>query len=221
MAEEHLDLLLADGRIAGLAGVAADPSATGAQAVRTRLSGGEIRLAPLSQKPDRWGRTPAAVFTPGHAESLNEQILQAGLGLYRPDSVAWPCRDRLLAAEQSARAERLGIWSSLGVVLDAGDAKAILAASKGLVVVEGRVLSIGERRGRVYLNFGTRRTTDFTIVISKRNLAQFEIAKLPVRSAVGRRLRARGLIDRGFGPLMEITNPDALEFLDRAAEARQ
>lgn len=208
--------------MATLPGLAARPGAPGAAEFRARLDGAEVRIAPLSGKPDRWGRTPSVIFWNGR-ESLAEKILFAGLGIYRPDAAAKPCRDRLLAAEISARAAGRGLWAAPGALLDAADTKAILAAPKGMLVIEGRVLSIGERRGRLYLNFGARRTTDFTIVISKRNLAQFEAAQLPLRDARGWRLRVRGLVDRGFGPMMEIVSPDALEIVERSgtAEARQ
>lgn len=220
--EEGFDLLLGDGRVAALAGIAANPATPGAAEFRARLNGARVRIAPLSDKPDRWGRTPAAVFFDGR-DNLAEKILASGLARYRPDTAAKPCRDRLLAAEQAARAAGRGLWATPGALLDAADTKAILAAPKGMLAIEGRVLSIGERRGRLYLNFGARRTTDFTIVISKRNLALFEAAQLPLRQARGWRLRVRGLIDRGFGPMMEIAGPDALEVVERAgtAEARQ
>lgn len=222
--DEGFDLLLADGRTAALAGFAAEPGAPGYAAFAEQLRGAEIRMSPLHAKPDRWGRVAAIVF-PASGDtsvSLAERALAAGIGRYRPDAAAKPCRDRLLAAERMARAARRGLWGDqrLGA-LDAGDAKSILAAPKGFIVVEGRVNTIGEQRGRLYLNFGPRRTSDFTIVISKRNLALFEQAGIPLRQLAGRRLRARGLVDRGFGPMMEIVGPDALEVLDEAADVKR
>ena len=208
--------------MAALAGLAVEPRAPGYAEFAARLGGAEIRLASLDPKPDRWGRVVVAAL-PGAPEpgaGLAEQALAAGLGRYRPDAAAKPCRARLLAAETAARDARRGLWGEPRLAaLDASDARAVLAAQKGFVVVEGRVLTIGERRGRLYLNFGARRTTDFTIVISKRNLALFDQAGVQPRLLAGRRLRARGLVNRGFGPLMEIASPDALEILDAAVDA--
>ncbi|MCB1536521.1 MAG: nuclease [Rhodoblastus sp.] len=214
--EDNFDILLADGRVAVLAGFAPEPAAPGYGQFRERLAGAAVRLAQLEPKPDRWGRIPAWISTGSEEDAgLAGEALAAGLGRYRPDPAARPCRARLLATEQAARAARRGLWDEpkLGV-LDAADAGAALAAAKGYLVLEGRILTIGERRGRLYLNFGARRTTDFSIVISKRNAALIENAGLPLRKLGGRRLRARGLLDRGFGPLMEITSADALELLD-------
>lgn len=221
--DEGLDLLLADGRVAVLAGLAAEPRAPGYSEFVARLGGAGIRLAPLEPKPDRWGRIAVAAALSGASEpggSLAEQALAAGVGRYRPDAAAKPCRARLLAAEKTAREAGRGLWGEKSLAaLHAGDPKAVLAAPRGFVVVEGRVLTIGEQRGRLYFNFGVRRTTDFTIVISKKNLALFDQAGVPLRQLAGRRLRARGLVDRGFGPLMEIVSPDALELLDGAVDA--
>lgn len=220
--DDGLDLLLADGRVAVLAGVAAEPAAQGYSGFVERLAGTEIRLAALQPQPDRWGRVAAAAFSGDAGDNIAEQFLAAGLGLYRPDFSARPCRDRLLAAERAAREAKRGLWGGTRpAVLDASDAKAVLAAPKGYVVIEGRVLTIGEQRGRLYLNFGRRRMTDFAIVISKRNLAQFDAASIPLRQLVGRHVRARGLLDRGFGPMMEIASPDALELLDGVTDAAE
>jgi hypothetical protein len=41
-----------------------------------------------------------------------------------------------------------------------------------------------------------------------------EKAGIKPRDLVGRRLRARGLLDATFGPQMEISDPDGLELLD-------
>lgn len=209
--------------MAVLAGLAAEPRAPGYAEFVARLGGAEIRLVALDPKPDRWGRIAVAAALPTVAEpgaGLAEQALAAGLGRYRPDAAAKPCRAGLLAAERAGRDAGRGLWAEPALAaLDAADTRAVLAAPKGFVVVEGRVLTIGERRGRLYLNFGARRTVDFTIVISKRNLTLFDQAGVPLRQLAGRRLRARGLVDRGFGPLMEVASPDALELLDGAVDA--
>ncbi|MFV0279583.1 MAG: thermonuclease family protein [Rhodoblastus sp.] len=220
--DEGADLLLADGRVAALAGFAADSGAPGYSDFAESLRGAAIRLTPLQAKPDRWRRISATAALAGSqttAPGLAETMIAAGLGRFRPDAAAKPCRDRLLAAEISARRARRGLWGGSGAgPLDANDAAAVLKAPKGFVVVEGRILTIGEARGRLYLNFGPRRTTDFSIVISKRHLALLEKAGLTPRLLAGRRLRARGLVDRGFGPQMEIVSPDALELLENESD---
>lgn len=83
---------------------------------------------------------------------------------------------------------------------------------KGMVIVEGKLSSAREWRGRIYLNFGAART-DFAAMISTRNLAMFEQAGMAPRALSGRHVRVRGLIETHFGPRMELSSPSQLELL--------
>ena len=109
--------------------------------------------------------------------------------------------------------------------MDAGDHAAVADAPPDFLIVEGTVSSVGATRGRIYLNLGKMRTADLAIVIVGRDIPAFEAQGIELRRLAGRRVRARGLIDRRFGPRMEIGSPDALEILGadtsvgRASEA--
>lgn len=219
--DDRFDLALADGRIAGLPGLDFGAGAR-ARDARTKLSefivGQNLPATELAGKADRWGRlglwlgpTPEMAQR-GHA-SLAEAILASGIARYRPDGAAKPCRTRLLAAEAKARAERRGIWADLPV-LAAADRAAVVGAPPGMSVVEGQIAGLGDATGRLYVNFGTVRAVDFSFTISRRNLSILETLGVEAKSLVGRRVRVRGLIDRRFGPQMEITSADAIEFLD-------
>ena len=215
--EPNLDLLLADGRVVALAGLAVDRETSAFPALAARLTGARVRLALVDARPDRWGRVSALVyFNDGRIgeSDVAQEAIMAGVGLYSPDPLVRDCREAFLRAEGEARAQARGLWSDpRRAVIPASDLAAFEKAGKGLVVVEGIVSSIGERRGRIYLNFGPRRTVDFALVISRRNLDLFDAATFPLRDLVGRRVRARGLLDRAFGPYIEIDGPDALEMI--------
>ena len=116
---------------------------------------------------------------------------------------------------RSGRARRAqGLWASAsGGVLDAADARAVAQAA-GYTIVEGRIASIGRAAGRIYFDFGKRRGVDLSIVLSSRNISQFEEQGVAPDRLVGHRIRARGLIDRRSGPSIEIVSPDAFEILD-------
>ncbi|MCC0003310.1 MAG: nuclease (SNase) [Methylobacteriaceae bacterium] len=217
---DQFDIVLADGRRVALTGVAVARDAQGWPAFVDRLRGAELRLRSADSRPDRWGRIPGLLFArpAGQAHEpfalVARAALEAGLGRYRPDPAARPCRAELLAAEARARAAKRGAWAAPRfAVIDATDRKAVAAAPKGLVVVEGVVSAIGETRTRLYLNFGTIRTVDLAATISRRDLPEFEKRGAKVRDLAGRRVRIRGLIDRGFGPLIEVGDPDALELV--------
>jgi hypothetical protein len=50
--------------------------------------------------------------------------------------------------------------------------------------------------------------------LPKRSAIGFEKAGIKVRDLVGHRLRVRGLLDKTYGPQMEMSDPDGLERLD-------
>ena len=80
-------------------------------------------------------------------------------------------------------------------------------------VVEGAVVSVGDRRSRVYLNFGTFWREDFTVQILKRDLKRHpELLARIVRSE-GRRVRVRGRLTARDGPLMKVRDAGQILFL--------
>jgi hypothetical protein len=77
--------------------------------------------------------------------------------------------------------------------------------------VEGRVLSVRESGGTLYINFGRRWSRDFTVTISKRNERIFVAAGVEPKKLEGRRLRVRGYIEMRGGPWIEATHPAQIE----------
>jgi hypothetical protein len=145
---------------------------------------------------------------------IAEAILDAGLARYRPDAAVHPCRDLLLAAEADARAGKIGLWADpYYAVLPGADRAAFADARSGMVLVEGVAASLGETAVRFYLNFGASRG-DFAITLPKRAANGLEKAGMKVQDLVGKRLRVRGLLDKTFGPQIELSDPDGLERID-------
>jgi endonuclease YncB( thermonuclease family) len=120
--------------------------------------------------------------------------------------------DELYAAEREARAARRGIWAhpfyrirspeELGPDIDS------------FQVVEGRIVQAAARGGRIYLNFGADRHTDFTVGIAPQATRLFRAAKLDPGTWSGRRVRVRGWIEQRDGPAIEATHPEQIELLD-------
>lgn len=215
--DENFDLLLGDGRVATLSGLAFSRRAGDPRAVETLLDGRDLHVRLLSPEPDRWGRIRIRLYAreaDGALADVGEELARRGLAVFRPDPDASGCRRRLLAAEAAARTAAAGFWARDGALLDAGDRNAVAAASAGFLVVEGVVANVGEARGRIYLNLGRVRTIDLAIVILGRNISAFESQGVALRDLTGRRIRARGLLDRRFGPQIEIVGPDAIEVVE-------
>jgi endonuclease YncB( thermonuclease family) len=250
--DEDFEFLLDDGRRVALAGLEIPASATVRAAAARKLSdwlaGRQVFVS--AQSPDRWGRAPALLFAARSYESdaplisVGAAVLEEGFARFRPDLAGADCASTFLAAEGVARAARRGLWSSAGFTVydlrpDAASrdrAASAIAASKGMVIVEGVIHSVGEARGTVYLNFGPRRGTDLAVVISKREMAMFdrsggsprrsvgvnskrelaifERSGVSPRRLTGRHVRVRGLIETTFGPRMELSSPAQIEILD-------
>jgi endonuclease YncB( thermonuclease family) len=229
--DPSLDIALADGRTLILAGL--DPPRTTPERPRLALDardklaqwleGREVGVRALADKPNRFGRIPARLFAapPGTSEAeigIAEAILDAGLARYRPAAAAHPCRDSLLAAEAEARAAKIGLWADpYYAVLPGADRAAFADQRSGMVLVEGTPASLGETAARFYLNFGPSRG-DFAITLPKRGANGtangLEKAGIKVQDLVGKRLRVRGLLDKTFGPQIELSDPDGLELID-------
>jgi hypothetical protein len=85
-------------------------------------------------------------------------------------------------------------------------------------IVEGRIESVATRGGRIYLNFGSDWRRDFTVALRSR-LVQSEPEKLQhLLSLKGTRIRVRGWIERRNGPLIDISDPNEIEFLGDGSE---
>lgn len=172
----------------------------------------------LPQKTDRYGRVVAYAFTArdGGRRSVQADLLASGLARVAARVGDRGCASALLSAENAARHGRLGLWaSSYYDVLDAEDPAAVLAEQGRFALVEGSVVSVRESGATIYVNFGRRWTTDFTVTIPKRNARSFTAAGLMPQTLAGRRIRVRGWIEERGGPWIEATRPEQIELIDR------
>lgn len=218
------ELLLDDGRRAVIAGLEFPPAGGGAQ---KRLSGWlvgrDVFIAALAGAPDRWGRSPSAVFAaPGEGASalvpVAAALLEEGLARFRPDPPAAACAADYRAAETKARETGRGLWSDAALrPVAVGEEAVSLRQRKGMTILEGRIDSVGESRGALYLNFGKKRAEAASIVVLRRNLAMLRASGIDPAGLVGRKVRVRGLIETGFGPRIEISTPAEIEILDSPA----
>ena len=170
---------------------------------------------------DRWARRPAEVTTGGAGARIDlaELLVGEGLALIDPGERDALCRPDLLAIEQGARGARRGLWRDRSV-LSARDPDALRAALGGFAVVEGRIVSVGERRDRTYLNFGADFARDFAVVVPRRSWDAFKRAGRDAAALKGRRVRVRGLLEPSRAPSMEMRGPDVLELLPDDARRR-
>ncbi len=215
------EVTLRDGIVLRPAWVAVSPPPDGTDAdVHFAVPVGSlVRYRTLMAEPDRWGRIVAQmfVFTEGQEAPgrwLEADLAGAGRAVVRPEPQGRDCAGALLARERGARAAARGVWARGGIRVHRADDVAEIAAEAGRhAIVEGRVLSVGERASRTYLNFGRRWSEDFTVTVPKRLWETMG----PGAAWRGRHVRVRGVIDMAGGPLIAVTMAEQIEILSGSA----
>jgi endonuclease YncB( thermonuclease family) len=220
--------VLEDGREVRIAGIevppAPQPGETGARvtagvnakaALEAILAGATVALRGEHSALDRYGRTVAYVEVVGTGLPVAHDLVSKGHA--RVAALVGPaaCAAELLARERGARKAKLGLWADpYYVVVAAGNGAELLALLGYFTIVEGRVLSVRESGGTIYLNFGRRWSRALTVTISKPHERIFLGAGLSPRRLENRVIRVRGWIDERNGPRIEATRPEQIEMAD-------
>lgn len=206
-------LLLADGRELKLAGI--DIAASGGGTMQSLAVGPQLRLQRLGPAEDRYGRLVAYAFPGESTQSLQEALLAAGQARVSARIGAKSCAEALLTIERTARAQKRGLWADPNFAPIRAEDLTRLQAEKGrFALVEGKVLSVRESGATIYVNFGRRWTTDFTVIILKRLQRTFTDAGLEPKKLESRRIRVRGWIEQRGGPIVMAEAPEQIELID-------
>jgi endonuclease YncB( thermonuclease family) len=207
-------LALEDGREVRLAGIEAPPAAKAA--LESLTLGQTVELRQRQPANDRYGRILAFVFLASAPDAPEPSIAHAliGRGLARVgtglDDPA--CTAELLSRERVARIQRLGLWGEPDyAIMNAEDGASLLGQEGRFAVVEGKVASVRESGGTIYMNFGRRWSQALTVTILKRHERSFAAAGLQPDRLANLRLRVRGYIEERSGPRIEATRPEQIE----------
>jgi endonuclease YncB( thermonuclease family) len=209
-----------DGREVRLAAVEVPPvgpAGTAAKsALEALLAGQAVELRQSAPATDRYGRTLAHVYLIGTERSAGLEMLAQGYARVGAHVGSSACAAELLAREREARAAKLGLWADPYYVIVGAESGAELLAERGrFTVVEGKVLSVRESGGTIYMNFGRRWSDALTVTILKRHERIFTQAGLPLKSLQNRRVRVRGWVDERNGPRIEASYPEQIEIAER------
>ncbi len=200
-------LMLRDGRELRLA---AFETPAGAQAALA--SDKTLTLKKLGAESDRYGRFVAFAFPPDSPASLQQTLLVAGQARVSGRVGDKACADALLTTESAARAAKRGLRPDPNFALLPADHVSELAAERGhFVLVEGKVLSVRESDGTIYLNFARRWSKGFSIASRARR--DFAAAGIEPKALEGKRIGLRGWIEQLSGPLIEAAAPGQIEFI--------
>jgi endonuclease YncB( thermonuclease family) len=185
-------------------------------ALETLLLRRQVDLLVPGSGPDRYSRVVAFAFVrvlSGEA-LVQHELVATGRALVSPAPTAATCRIYLRNAERDARNARFGLWGDpYHVVKQASDWADVLAEQGRFALVRGKVLSVRESGGIVYVNFGRRWSEQLTVTILKRNEGTFVGAGLTPKALAGRSVEVRGWIEERGGPAMEVTRPEQIEIV--------
>jgi hypothetical protein len=212
---------LAGGGVARLADLRLAPAGQAARAAGLwlrSLGQTQVRLRELAP-PDRWGRAAVILEIPGGAVPIDvgELLVSEGLAIVDPGQRDMLCRRELLAAENRARENRLGLWREGTWPIPAAALADLERAAGSFAIVEGRVLSVGERRERTYLNFGRDWSRDFNVTIPRRSWADLKARGVTAETLKGRLVRVRGMVEARRTPTLDLVVPDMLELVEARA----
>ncbi len=173
----------------------------------------QLRFSDVAGRPDRWQRRRGHLVDAVSGGWVAKDLVERGLAIAAPDRARPGCFPSLLKVESTARARKQGLWAS-EKVHSAHRPDALLARVGHYTLVAGRVLSVGETRSTLYLNFGYRWSRDFTATIAKEELDAFIAAGVDAGSLEGAAIRVRGMLRQSGGPLVEISHPAQIERLE-------
>ena len=193
-----------------------DPNQAAADALKSLLAGRPVALRASKLVTDRYGRIVADALATrdGYPGSALKTLLSQGLAHLSSLPGEPGCLSEWRAAERVGRAAKLGLWGDPRYTPKPAENLAQLAAERGrFTLVEGKVVSVRESGGTIYVNFGRRWSEDFTVTILKRNERQFIDAGLRPSGLSGRRVMVRGWIEERGGPWIEATGPEQIEII--------
>lgn len=161
-------------------------------------------------RTDRHGRLLAHAYRDDGAW-IQGEMLERGLArvLSFEDNPALAAE--MLALEDAARKQGLGIWSDSFYAVRAPE-----QAGKDIgsfQIVEGRIVKAARVKRYVYLNFGADWRTDFTVSVPVKHLRRFSDAGLDLLTLSGRDIRVRGWLKEYNGPMIDATHPEQIEVL--------
>jgi endonuclease YncB( thermonuclease family) len=200
-----------------------DPRAEAGQSARNALANLLIdRKIELRQRvsgsTDRYGRLIAFAYLANapSTRSAGHEMLAAGYARVAARVGDRACAAELLAHESAARDAALGLWGKpVYSVIRADSGTQLLDGRGHFTLAEGKILSVRESGGTIYMNFGRRGSQALTVTILKRHERIFSAAGIAPNRLENRHVRVRGWVEERNGPRIEATGPEQIEIVER------
>lgn len=201
------------------------PAIAAHEALRSLALGKRVALAASSVMRDRYGMRLAHAFVESGGGGGLSWVQGALLRTGHARAYAIPgnadCIDALIAAEAMARSEKRGIWADPVYAPRSAHRPGELAKSAlAYELVEGRVRRASRGRNNLFIGFGGRRGSAFTVIVPGALANDNPAWSASLLDTAGKRIRVRGWIVERDGPAIEITHPGEIELLDSASAPR-
>jgi len=180
-----------------------------------RHAGKSLGIVYLSDRPDRRNRRPVLLFADGAL--VQEDLIAQGLAIAYSPGGDLPCASRLLNAEDEARKQGRGFWTPDSHWIALPRPEHFAGRLDHFVILQARVVSVGTRERRTYLNFGGLWANDVTVEIPAARREAFGGVEA-LEALEGRRLRVRGYAVEKSGPMIEVRQPWQIEVLTNALQ---
>lgn len=179
-------------------------------------AGAHISIFGANQKPDRYNIVDVHVWLGNPRKWLQGQLLENGQAIFdglqqnhTPD-----CLEAMRGAEKAAIEEKAGYWAKKDAILKSTSIIKLQQKTGHFVVVDGKVLSIGDRKRRLYLNFGQNWSQDFTLSVVKEGKGAFKGSLNLLKNLQGKTVRVRGVLEQRQGPLIRLFDETQIELID-------
>jgi endonuclease YncB( thermonuclease family) len=202
----------------GETGARAEAGAAARSALQAMVAGQTVELRHELAAADRYGRILAHAYfvADGKESSAALEMIAAGFARVSAHVGGMRCAAELLGREREARQRKVGLWGEAYYSIVGAENHAGLVAQRGqFTVAEGKVVTVRESGGMIYVNFGRRWSESLTVTIAKRNERIFAAAGVQPRSLANLRVRVRGWMEDRNGPRIEAIRPEQIEIAER------
>ena len=185
-------------------------------ALQALVLGKSVVLGFGDERIDRYGRLLAQAYL---IEGDQQRWVQGHLlaqGLARATTVAGnrACANELLAAEQTARVMRRGLWAEAAYqVRQAGRPAELLAYRTTFQIVEGRIARVAVVRGIIHLNFDRNWRQAFSASLRNADRGLIGVFAGDPKALEGRRVRVRGWIEGRIRPAIDLSSGGEIEVI--------
>ena len=176
---------------------------------------GSIELYAAGQEPDRYNRIMVQAFNnPLRGEWVQGRLLLEGGALVYGFGESPGCLKAMRNIERQAEAVNSGIWGQEKLPWPADNLELLAQKLGHFAIIEGKVLSVGNRKKRLYLNFGKKWSQDFTVSLVKMGKGAFKGDVTRLIGLLGKTVRVRGLLEERQGPLIRLNDEVQIEIIE-------